>query len=59
MLVPGYGRLHKNETNIGFRLRSVTQNRYQRRFLVTYGTVSRLPSQVPGYTWLRKLAKNA
>ena len=35
--VPGYARLHKCLTTVGFRLRSATQMRNQGRFPVTLG----------------------
>ena len=46
-------------TLVGYaaRLRMVTEVSYVTWFPVMYGYVSRLDNPIPGYVWLRKLAK--
>ena len=55
--VPGYAWLHTNVTEVGSRLRTVTQKRNQGRFPVTLGYTNALPTQVSGYGLSHKNVK--
>ena len=52
--ISGYAWLHKNVTEVGSRLRSVTEKCKQGRFAFTHGKVSWLRNPVPGHAWIRK-----